>query len=477
MSTPLTTLFAIVVAVVSVVGTTSNVGAGHPAASGDSATTAVLRRAAGAAMLDDRDRVNQHKIDQKAHHFGLRHDFPLPPPSDKLFWQPLQQSLHTAANHVKAGAAAAAAAAAAAPFPIHYAKFNDELAAKWQRRGKSLLARGRVAVVLLAGGLGTRVGSNTPKGMLDIQLPSQRSLFQMHAEMVLAQQHQAGANSIPLCVMTSPMLFSAIVNAFEAHDYFGLDREQVHFFNQTTLPCFHHDGTLFLETSRTGKQVAMSPGGHGDLFHALEMSGLLERLKSHGVTYVASFNVDNPLSFVPDPKFLGFCASLSNTPLCYKVVDHSRPNEPLNTILLNRDTGMAQYYSYHSYHAAAPATTSKSVAKGDIMHLIATIEFIERINANLDVPPLHKVPARIKRVLHRRRVSGSSDSSDSSDFPGNSRVFGGLEDLKGRRQLSKQNLARSRGLRSSAACAGHRRVTCHRSSRRAHPACQGAARA
>ena len=333
-------------------------------------------------------------------HVGLLHDFALPPPSDQPFWQQLQRALHANAKEdVLDGSPATA-------FPTSYARYNDGRAATWQSQGRSLLARGRVAVVLLAGGLGTRVGSNSPKGMLDIQLPSNRSLFQMHAEMLLAQQHAAGADPIPLCVMTSPMLFSAIANAFEVHNYFGLGREQVHFFNQSILPSFNDDGTLALETST---KVAMSPGGHGDLFYAMETSGILGHLKARGVHYVASFNVDNPLAIVPDPRFLGFCASI-DTPLCYKVVDHSRPNEPLNTILLNRDAHTAQYYSYHavptSDDSAATDDDDEAVIHkyGDIMHLITTVEFIERINTNPNVPPLHKVPARIKRL---RRVSGS----------------------------------------------------------------------
>ena len=70
-------------------------------------------------------------------------------------------------------------------------------------------------MVLLAGGLGTRIGSNSPKGMLDIELPSHRSLFQIHAEMLLAQQNAAGAKSIPLYIMTSPVLSATIESAFE----------------------------------------------------------------------------------------------------------------------------------------------------------------------------------------------------------------------------------------------------------------------
>ena len=313
----------------------------------------------------------------------------MPLPSNHLFWSKVHKSLHDEnsdrINNERPNT-----------FHFNCAKFDDTPSAQWHWQGKSLLASGKVAVVLLAGGLGTRIGSNSPKGMLDIELPSHRSLFQIHAEMLLAQQNAAGAKSIPLYIMTSPVLSATIESAFEIHNYFGLNRRQVFFFNQTLLPCFNFDGSLALETPT---KVALSPGGHGDLFHAMGTSSALEHMKRQGVQYVASFNVDNPLAVVPDPRFLGYCASQGETtPLCFKVVDHVRENEPLNTILLDTGTGTAQYYSYHDAPATDTLANSGKIHKhGDIMHLIATVEFVERINANPSIPLLHKVPARIKQ--------------------------------------------------------------------------------
>ena len=112
-------------------------------------------------------------------------------------------------------------------------------------------------------------------------------------------------------VMTSPMLYEAIVNAFQVHDFFGIERSHLHFFNQSVLPCFKLDGTLATtgdETDSSGgsASVSVSPGGHGDLFHALAASGLLSHMEEHNVEYVFSFNVDNPLAVAPDPTYLGF---------------------------------------------------------------------------------------------------------------------------------------------------------------------------
>ena len=125
----------------------------------------------------------------------------------------------------------------------------------------------------MAGGLGTRVGTNSPKGQLNINLPSQRSLFNIHADMLRAQAAAAGAPITPkLYVMTSPMLFDAIASAFELNRNFGLN---VRFFNQSVLPCFRPDGSL-ARAAANPDTPAMSPGGHGDLFHALQRSGALK---------------------------------------------------------------------------------------------------------------------------------------------------------------------------------------------------------
>ena len=92
-------------------------------------------------------------------------------------------------------------------------------------------------------------------------------------------------------IMTSPMLYASIVNTFEVHDFFALERSQVHFFNQSVLPCFHMNGTRV----NVNGSVSVSPGGHGDLFHALASSGMLTHMEQLHIEYLFTYNVDNPL--------------------------------------------------------------------------------------------------------------------------------------------------------------------------------------
>ncbi len=290
---------------------------------------------------------------------------------------------------------------------------------RWTWAGRSLLSQGKVGVVLLAGGLGTRVGANSPKGQLNLNLPSKRSLFQLHADMLRAQAVAAGAPSTPkLFVMTSPMLYHAVANAFELNRNFGLD---VRFFNQSVLPCFRPDGAL-ARAAADPDAPAMSPGGHGDLFHALQHAGALDEMQADGVELVYSFNIDNPLGAVPDPTFLGFChdpvgvrrggggGAAANADdrleLCFKVVDHASDTEPLNAIVRQPaprrsppEKGAAptppQLAEYWSYHDIRPGT-DRTDYLGDIMHMVSRLSFARRVANAPAAPPLHRVPARIK---------------------------------------------------------------------------------
>ena len=282
--------------------------------------------------------------------------------------------------------------------PVNIGYYNDtSFNSKWKWKGRSLLSKGKIAIVLLAGGLGTRVGSNAPKGMLNINLPSGRSLFQMHADMIIAQQDAAGVE-LPLYIMTSPMLYRNVYNVFELHQYFGLNRSKVHFFNQTLLPCFDFDGKIAMQTPTT---VATSPGGHGDLLYSLQHSGMLKKMESTNVDWVFTFNVDNPLANVPDPTFLGYCATM-NTSRCFKVVERMRLNEALNIFEYETSDQTARYFSYHHLNNKNKVTNEHvevPVVWGDMMHILMKLSFIKQFATNDPTNSLkwHKVPARIRK--------------------------------------------------------------------------------
>ncbi|MHC4176556.1 MAG: UTP--glucose-1-phosphate uridylyltransferase, partial [Planctomycetota bacterium] len=171
------------------------------------------------------------------------------------------------------------------------------------RRGRQALESGQVAVVLVAGGQGTRLGHDGPKGTFPIGPVSGKSLFQIHAEKVLAINRRCKV-PLPLYVMTSPDNHATTREFFADHDFFGLDRDQVVFFQQGMMPALDRQTGKLLMADR--HRIATSPNGHGGVVKALADGGHLAGLRRRGVRYIFYYQVDNPLVKVADPAYLGY---------------------------------------------------------------------------------------------------------------------------------------------------------------------------
>lgn len=168
--------------------------------------------------------------------------------------------------------------------------------------GEESLRNGEVAVLLVAGGQGTRLGFDKPKGMYPVGPISGATLFQIHAEKVLALSRRYG-RPVPFLIMTSPATHGETVAYFAENQCFGLVAEQLHFFCQGTMPALDATtGKVLLEAP--GK-LFLSPNGHGGTLTALADSGLLERMKAQGIRHIFYFQVDNPLVKIAEPGFLG----------------------------------------------------------------------------------------------------------------------------------------------------------------------------
>jgi UDP-N-acetylglucosamine/UDP-N-acetylgalactosamine diphosphorylase len=186
-----------------------------------------------------------------------------------------------------------------APLPVAQLEPADTAT---RAAGEDALRRGEVAVLIVAGGQGTRLGFDHPKGMFGIGPVTNKSLFQIHAEKVLALQRRY-EQPIPLLVMTSPATHDETVQFFEQHDHFGLRREDAVFFTQGTMPALDLvTGRLLREAPG---QLFLSPNGHGGTLLALAQSGLLDSLQARGFRHVFYYQVDNPVLHVCDPLFVG----------------------------------------------------------------------------------------------------------------------------------------------------------------------------
>ena len=167
--------------------------------------------------------------------------------------------------------------------------------------GEVELSKGRVAALLVAGGQGSRLGFDGPKGCYEIGPITNAPLFYFHARKILARTIRYGA-AIPFYVMTSEANNEATVRCFEENDYFGLNPDDVFFFTQGMWPGMTADGKIILDAPG---HIFMSPDGHGGLLAALKRSGALADMKKRGVKSVFFFQVDNPLVEIADPAFIG----------------------------------------------------------------------------------------------------------------------------------------------------------------------------
>jgi len=174
--------------------------------------------------------------------------------------------------------------------------------AKAVAAGEKELKAGRVAALLVAGGQGSRLGYDGPKGCYSIGPVTGAPLFYFHARKILARSIRYGA-AIPFYVMTSEANDEATQRCFEENDFFGLNPKDVFFFTQGMWPGMDKDGKIILDQPG---HVFMSPDGHGGLLAALKRSGALDDMKARGIRSVFFFQVDNPLVEIADPAFIGY---------------------------------------------------------------------------------------------------------------------------------------------------------------------------
>ena len=208
---------------------------------------------------------------------------------------------------------------------------TDAQLASYRSTGLRMLAEGKLALLLLAGGQGTRLGSSDPKGCYDIGLPSKKSLFQLQSERLLSLQRIAAAANpdittpkpIRWYIMTSHATDQPTRSFFQHHHFFGLDPSQVVFFPQGMLPTLTEEGRIIVESP--GK-ISLAPDGNGGVYTALRAQGILKDMEAHGVEAVDCFSVDNALVRLGDPVFNGYCKE-AGVQCAARVVAKAHPEE------------------------------------------------------------------------------------------------------------------------------------------------------
>lgn len=171
-----------------------------------------------------------------------------------------------------------------------------------RRKGMSVLLKGKMAALTMAGGQGSRLGHEGPKGTYDIGLSSHKSLFEIQCDGLKRISLEAG-RVVPWYIMTSEINHKDTVAFFEEHHYFNYPKESVYFFPQTMIPVMSKEGKLLLESP---SKVLRSPNGNGGLFQSLHRSGALADMKKKGVEWLFICGIDNCLVQMADPLFMGY---------------------------------------------------------------------------------------------------------------------------------------------------------------------------
>jgi len=262
---------------------------------------------------------------------------------------------------------------------------KEEELSVWYDSGLELISKGEVGVVLMAGGQGTRLGSSAPKGCYDIGLPSQKSLFQLQAERILKLQllaakiHNKDDVVIPWYIMTSGPTRKPTQQFFDENKYFGLNRNNVIFFEQGVLPCITMDGKILLEAK---SRVAVAPDGNGGLYQALISAGVVQDLEKRGVKHIHAYCVDNCLVRVADPLFIGFSAA-KKVDIATKVVRKRNAKESVGLILQkNGKPDVVEYSEIDAETAEAKDAKDSSLLKfraANIVNHYYSYSFLESI--------------------------------------------------------------------------------------------------
>ncbi len=171
-----------------------------------------------------------------------------------------------------------------------------------RRKGVETIRAGKVAAFVVAGGQGSRLGYEGPKGMFRIGPVSDKSLFQIHAEKIVKYSRKYGI-SIPWLIMTSESNHASTAEYLRRERYFGLSEADVIIFPQNMIPSLDLHGKLILESR---DRIFKNPDGHGGSLTALRTSGALAKMEKRGIEIISYFQVDNPLVNIIDPVFTGF---------------------------------------------------------------------------------------------------------------------------------------------------------------------------
>ena len=276
--------------------------------------------------------------------------------------------------------------------------------------GVQAIREGKVAAVLLAGGMGTRLGADGPKGVYDIGITKPLYIFEQQMKNLQEVNDKCGV-FVPMYIMTSDKNHEQTVAFWKEHNYFGYSEKDVHFFKQDMAPAVDFDGKILLETKDT---PALSPNGNGGWFTSLQRAGLVEDLHARGVEWLNIYAVDNVLQRIADPVFVG--ATIASGMNCgAKVVCKNDPYEKVGVLCKDGDTpDIVEYYELTDAMANQKDENGNlAYIYGVIMNYLFRLSRLEKI-ADEKVP-VHVVKKKIECV-HEDGVTRKPEKENGKKF-------------------------------------------------------------
>ncbi|SMP71924.1 UDP-N-acetylglucosamine/UDP-N-acetylgalactosaminediphosphorylase [Neorhodopirellula lusitana] len=262
--------------------------------------------------------------------------------------------------------------------------------------GEAALRAGKIATLVVAGGQGTRLGFDKPKGMFPAGPLSDRTLFQIFADRLIATGKRYGVQ-VPMYLMTSEATDAATRKYFESNNYLGLDPSQVIIFQQGTMPAVDAETGKLLLASKGS--LALSPDGHGGTLRALDRNGCLDKMKADGNEHLFYWQVDNPLVALCDPMFIGHHL-LAKSELTSQVIRKRYPMEKVGNLV--QVDGKTLVIEYSDLPDAAAEMTSpdgglKLWAGSIAVHLFEVAFLIREKNSDSSLP-FHRASKKVPHL-------------------------------------------------------------------------------
>ena len=312
-------------------------------------------------------------------------------------------------------------------------KISKEEFDTYKNIGEEIIKNGEYAVVTMAGGQGTRLGHNGPKGTFILNVkPQPKSLFEILADGIKRANDKYGI-TLNWYIMTSTENNEKTQKYFEEQKYFGYPKEKIKFFKQGNLPLISEDGKLLVDENFHIKYAA---DGNGCIYKSMKKDGVLDDMKKKNIKWIFIGSVDNALLNMVDPVLLGLTVSEGNNIGSKSVVKRS-PEEPVGVFCKKNNRPAVIEYTELPAEMAHERDEDGELLFGEshIMCNLYNIEALEKISENN--LPYHSAHKKASHMDENGKMIKSEKANaykyEAFIFDGFV-FFDGISILRGRRE-------------------------------------------